>query len=476
MPRSIDEPPYSQLFSPTDFRYQVKDLLPYLSEEAYVKYKAKIEAALALQLSKNELFPREVADEIVTASEQVTASEVYAEEERIRHDIRALANVIRNKVSERAKPFVHLTATSYDIVDTANALRYKDAVTRIILPDLLKLESVFIELATKYSDLPQIGRTHGQHAEPITVGFALAYYVSRLGQRIETIQKAAANLTGKFSGAVGVYGPLSLIVNDPIRFEKDLLTSLGLKTSEVSTQIVQPEPITDLMHSIVSTFGVIANFSRDMRHLQRTEIAEFAEEFSSTQVGSSTMPQKRNPINFENIESMWKKFTPQMLTVYLDQVSEHQRDLTNSSSQRYLPELLVVFDYCVRRLTRTLWDEKSGKLKIKVDEEMIRKNLGLSADKIVSEPLYILLAAAGHPDAHEAVRRLVQESIDQKKPFREIVRQDSEISRYHDKIPQTKWEYIENPEKYTGIADEKSKDVAKHWGFKVREISDSLKK
>lgn len=469
-----DEPDFSGLFSPTDFRYRVDDLLSYLSEEAYVKYKAKVEAALARQLSVEGLCPKEAAEEIAKAADHVTAAEVYLEEARIKHDIRALANVIRNKVSKDAKPFVHLTATSYDIVDTANALRYREAVLRVIIPDLLRLESALIELALKYSATPQIGRTHGQHAEPITVGFSFAYYVSRLGQRIGEIQKAVSNLSGKFAGAVGVYGPLSLIVKDPERFEKNLLASLGLKSSEVSTQIVQPEPLTDLMHSIVSSFGVLANFSRDMRNLQRTEISEFSEEFSQQQVGSSTMPQKRNPINFENVESMWKKFMPQMVTVYMDQISEHQRDLTNSSSQRYLPELLVIFDYSVRRLLHTVWNEKSGKPKIVIDEEKIKENLAASADKVVSEPLYILLAASGHPDAHESVRRLVQESIDKKKSFRELVKSDSDLASYFRKIPDKKWAVIDNPLSYTGIAKEKAERVALEWRARVYEISRSL--
>ena len=196
-----------------------------------------------------------------------------------------------------------------------------------------------------------------------------------------------------------------------------MLSSLGLAPSEVSTQIVQPEPLTDLMHAIVSTFGVLANFSRDMRNLQRTEISEVSEEFSESQVGSSTMPQKRNPINFENVESTWKKFMPQMVTVYLDQVSEHQRDLTNSLSQRYLPELLVAFDSSVRRLTRTVWDVKGGKPRISIDSQSMKKNLGMSADTISAEPLYILLALAGHPDAHESVRRIVQLAILGKEKF-----------------------------------------------------------
>ena len=454
---------YADLVSPTDYRYTVEDLKPILSEEAYIKYKARVEAALARELARVNICSESVAREIEFACEKVGADEVYAEEKRIKHDIRALANVIRDKVSPAAKPYVHLGATSYDIVDTANSLRIKDAVLQVILPDLMKLEKALIELTLIHTDTVQIGRTHGQHAEPITLGFAFSFYVSRLGQRILKIQKELRSLTGKFAGAVGVYGPLSLMLTDPESFERDLLLSLGLEASEVSTQIVQPEPTTDLMHAIISTFGVLANFARDMRHLQRTEISEISEEFGTDQVGSSTMPQKRNPINFENVESMWKKFMPQMVTVYMDQISEHQRDLTNSLTQRYLPELLVAFDYAVRRLTRTIWDEKSDSPRLFTDKEMLRKNLEMSVDKIASEPLYILLAVAGHPDAHESVRRIVQKSISSKSDLRELIKSDEDLAKYLSKLPTSKLKVIEDPTQYTGIATMKARNVALRW-------------
>lgn len=463
MSKRQDNPIYSRLFSPTDFRYSVAELEPILSEEAYVKCKAKVEAALAVQLSKAGLCSAKIAKEIEHACSRVIAEEVYVEESRIKHDVRALANVIRSKVSDRAKPFVHLTATSYDIVDTANAIRLKESVKKVILPDLIRLENALIEIDLKYASKVQIGRTHGQHAEPITFGFFICYYVSRLGQRIIKLNDTADQLSGKFAGAVGVYGPLSLIVPDPEKFEKDILSSLGLVPSEVSSQIVQPEPVSDLMHAIVSTFGVLANLSRDLRHLQRTEISEIAEEFSGSQVGSSTMPQKRNPINFENVESAWKKFMPQMVTVYMDQISEHQRDLTNSLSQRYLPELLVAFDSSVRRLTRTLWDEKGRRPRIVVDSFAMKKNLDMSIDKIAAEPLYILLASAGHKDAHEAVRKLVQKSIDTKKSFIQVLRADKELSNYLSLIPKDKLKILDSPVQYTGIAERKSRKIALGW-------------
>ncbi|MGI0084069.1 MAG: lyase family protein, partial [Nitrososphaerales archaeon] len=204
--RKISNDPDFELFSPTDFRYGVNDLIPFLSEEAYVKYKARVEAALAIQLYKAGVCSKGVANEIAGACEKVSAQEVYGEEAVIKHDIRALANVIRRRVSDRAKPYVHLAATSYDIVDTANSLRFRDAINRVVLVDLIKLERALIKFSTRYARSVQVGRTHGQHAEPITFGFFLSYYVSRLGKRIFKIRDATDNLTGKFAGAVGVYG------------------------------------------------------------------------------------------------------------------------------------------------------------------------------------------------------------------------------------------------------------------------------
>ena len=451
------------LFSPTDFRYSVRELEPFLSEEAYVKYKARVEAALAHGLAKEGVCSKKIANEIAKACKTISAKEVYEEETRIKHDVRALVNVIRSKVSPKARPFVHLSATSYDIVDTANSLRFKDAMRQVIIPDLLKLEKSLIEICKIHSKTIQVGRTHGQHAEPITFGLYIAYYVSRLGNRIKKIQSANEELAGKFSGAVGAYGPLSLIVDDPGAFENAVLSSLGLKASEVSTQIVEPEAVADLAHAVVSTFGVMSNFARDMRHLQRTEIGEISEEFQSKQVGSSTMPHKRNPISFENVESLWKKFMPEMITIYLDQVSEHQRDLTNSASQRYIPELLVVFDYCVKRLNRTIWDEDKKKSKLRVETENIERNLESSLEEMAAEPLYILLSISGHLDAHEKVRQVVQNSISKKQSFLEALESDDELSSYLSVVPKDKLKFVHNPKMYTGISSEKSLSVAERW-------------
>lgn len=450
-------------FSPTDFRYGVEDLKQYLSEEAFIKYKAKVESVLAEVLAEYKICSKNIAEEIRKGALSINANDVYREEARIKHDIRALVNVISNKVSDDAKRFVHLMATSYDIVDTANALRYKDAIENVILPDMINLEKTWIKLAKREKDIVCIGRTHGQHAEPITFGFSIALYVDRFGERILRVREASENLTGKFSGAVGAYNASSLFLERPEIFEEKILKKLNLKVARISTQIVPPEGTTDLIHAIVSSFGVLANYADDMRHLQRTEISEVYEFFGEEQVGSSTMPHKKNPINFENIKSAWKAFMPRVITHYMDQISEHQRDLTNSLSQRYIPELLVMFDSSVRRA------EKISR-KLKVDKDAMKRNFEMSKDKIIAEPLQILLSYYGFKNAHEKVRRLSMESYKTGKPLNEIVFNDSELTPYLKKFNKKQIEIISKPEKYVGTAKEKTMKICNYWDKKLKEL------
>ncbi len=448
--------------SPLDFRYYGRDssifekLQQYLSESAFVRHALKVESALAKILAKNRICKKEAADEIEKACKQVTPGQVYAEEDKIKHNIRALANCIRNYVSEEAKPFVHFTATSYDIIATADALRYKDFSNNVLIPELLKFQSTLVNLALREKDTVQIGRTHGQHAEPITFGFAIAQYVSRFGASILKIRRAANNLRGKMAGAVGAYNASSLFFNDPQKFEEDVLGELGLKPSPISTQIVEPEFLVEYLSSVVSAFGVMANLADDMRHLQRNEIGEVGEFFEAKQVGSSTMPQKRNPINFENVKSMWKGFMPRMATMYMDQISEHQRDLTNSASMRFIPEILAGFYVSVARLNKVMSN-------LTVDKKNMRKNFDMGRKMIVAEPLYILLAANGHPDAHEYVREMTLKSQLTRRPLMRLIKNDKAVQTYLKKFTKKQLEILGNPEKYTGIASKKTEDICNYW-------------
>ncbi len=448
--------------SPLDFRYYGADkqiferLYPYVSESAYIKYQLKVEATLATMLADWKVCTKEQANEIVEACERVSPSDVYEEEQRVHHVVRAMVNCVQKEVSASARPFVHLFATSNDITDTATALRLKDLTINVIMPDLVDLEELLISLARQYADVPQIGRTHGKHAEPVTFGFYIATYVDRLLGRIKKIVDSAENLRGKFSGSVGAYNGLSLLNReDPALFEKQLLDKLGLRPSDgsISTQIVEPEYVTDLAFAIISSFSVLANMADDIRHLHRTEIAEVQERYGVQDVGSSTMPHKVNPRDFEHVKSMWKATMPRMITVFMDQISEHQRDLTNSASGRFLTESFITFDYSVARLSAAL-------KKIDVDKMKMRSNLESSRDRIISEPLYILLAMNGFSDAYNHVRELVEESERTNTALTELIRKDPGIQPILNDLKQDQLEVLRDPSRYVGASGQRARIVA----------------
>jgi adenylosuccinate lyase len=456
--------------SPLDHRYYLsypelfEKIGEYFSEDAYIRYELRVEAALTKVLAKRGICSAQVGEEVGRACSLVTPDEVYKEEEKTKHNIRALVNCIQKNVSEAAKPFVHFSTTSVDIMDTATALRFLEANRDLILPKTAELLGILIKIAKDNQGTLQMGRTHGQHAVPITFGFAMAQYVSRLGGRWEMLKATGENLRGKIAGAVGAYNASSLFMDDPLSFEEEILAELGVKPSPTSTQVVQPEFLTDYIHAVVSAFGVLANLADDLRHLQRSEIAEVREAFDAHQVGSSTMPHKRNPWNFEHVKSMWKEFMPRMATLYLDQISEHQRDLTNSASGRFVPEIVVGYLACVQRLINVL-------RRIQVDPVNLERNIDASKEMVIAEPLYLLLAYYGHPDAHEAVRQLTLESQKSGKTLRELLPEQESLHEYLQRFTPEQRFILEHPENYIGMSERKTKLVCNEWEEKIKEYS-----
>ena len=457
--------------SPLDFRYYgatetvMERLKPYVSESAYVKYQAKVEAALVRTLANHGVCSSETADQVELAVDQVTAEEVYEEQAKIRHNIRSLVNVIRRKIDPSARPYVHLFATSADILDTATALRFKELTENIILPNLVNFVQQLIGLARTHAETVQIGRTHGQHAEPITFGYALALYISRLGNRIEMIAQTAENLRGQFSGAVGAFNGLAMIFDKPEELETDLLDLLGLKPSDThtSTQCVEPEFISDLAYAISSAYTVLANFADDMRHLYRTEIGEVGRKYDPNLVGSSTMPHKVNPEAFENVKSLWKAFIPRMQTVFMDSILEHQRDLTNSASSRFLTELFTAFDYSVYRLSRALTE-------LDVKANQMRQNLELSAGNTIAEPIYLLLAYYGFPDAYDHTRKLVSQVHDQGATLTNLLWTDSDLQPFLNRLTETQRETLQDSTRYIGASIRLTHKTCEEWEKKISKI------
>jgi adenylosuccinate lyase len=462
---------YSNI-SPLDARYykSSKDLLDtisfYLSENSVIRYQVLVEAALITVMERYGLVPRGATEQMKKACKSVTSDEVYREEEKTKHNIRALVNVIQRYVNEDVAPFIHLTATSEDITGTASVLRLRDVFYRVTIPEALEFLDVMLDIVQREADTVQIGRTHGQHAVPITVGYVFAGYVDRFGGRLLKIVEAVKSLRGKMSGAVGAYNAQSLIFDDPRKFEEDVLAELCLLPAPFSSQIIEPECMLDVVHAVISAFGVLAHIADDMRHLQRTEIGEMGEAFEKNQVGSSTMPHKRNPWNFEHVKSLWKEFCPRVLTRYFDQISEHQRDLTNSASNRFIAEIITAFTLAITRLKKQFQ-------KLVVDYERLKVNITMTRGMFLAEPLYILLASKGIKNAHKLVRDVTLKAEKQNRSLFDVIKGDDRFSQI---IGMEVWRILEeNPQNYTGKSKERALAISYLWKTKLQQINKECK-
>lgn len=459
----LDEGRFSSS-NPTTYRYNSPELERFLSEEAAIWYQGSVEVGIARAFSGRGQLSKKALREIEKAASEVSAHDVYDEEDRIRHNIVALVNMMRKEMKlEEAKAAVHRAATSFDIIDTANALRYKDAFNDVIIPDAKKLLKAWISIVEREHETLQIGRTHLQHAEPVTFGFSMAWFVDRFGSNLLELKRAVNSLKGKFSGATGSYDALSMFVSDPMAFEIEVLQELGLFPGGISTQIVQPEPVINLVHQSILGFGIISNWANDMRNLMRPEIREVGLPRGRDVSRSSTMPNKQNPVGWENIVSLWKRLMPSIVTMYLDQNSENQRDLTNSASQRYTAELFDIYDYAIRRATGIAE-------KLIVNRDGMRRNFELSKGYVIAEPLQLLLASLGRHTAHEEVGRLSDKANAESRSLLEVVREDAELRPYVEKLTPGQIEMLSNPERYTGRSSEKALEVAARWRDELERI------
>ncbi|MDR3325242.1 MAG: adenylosuccinate lyase [Spirochaetaceae bacterium] len=466
--------------SPLDHRYSIFEqetynlVAPWVSEEAAILTCIKAELALVLaHLEERGTLTPALREKLIAAGASVQPEAVYAEEAKTRHNIRALVNVLKAAVPQEVAPLVHLGATSADILDTSLSYRIKGVAHHVLIPMLRTLELRLCDLAEEHARTPQVGRTHGQHAVPITLGFAVAEYVSRLGKSILEIKARANGLCGKLSGAVGAYNATSMISPDPEKLERRYLAELGLEPSEHSTQLVEPEYLLRLLLEFNTAFGIVANLADDLRNLQRSEIGELKESFADDQVGSSTMPQKRNPWNSEHVKSLWKAFSPRVVTFFMDQISEHQRDLTNSASQRFIADYIAGFAFAVKRMTSVVES-------LVVDKERLLQNLrggaGGIPGGICAESAYILLAESGASGAHETIRRVTLKAERERLTFVHALSGESAaLSAIEGQLKklmligetETAIDYFSKPENYRGLAAEKAIDLARKYRASV---------
>lgn len=444
--------------SPIDFRYlqssKNKDKIEeLLSEKARINSIIFIEKIFLECLAEQKIINKKILAKDLKKLEKITPEMVYLEEKRIKHDIRAIVNLIKKMVSSKTSRFVHLGLTSNDVIDSSVNYRLKRAVNELVLVEAKKLLKQLVLLSESHCSTIQVGRTHGQHAVPTTFGYYLSFFVERIGFCVKEIISSSNKLPAMLSGATGTSAGLKLYLENPEKIEKRFAKKLGLNYFPVSSQIALYEARLLLLHNFTMLFGVLANMADDFRHLQRTEIAEISELFEKNQVGSSTMPHKMNPITFENIKSLWKAFFPKMNTFYLDQISEHQRDLTNSASQRFVFETVFALVYCLEKMNSCM-------KKLFADKKRMRKNFDSSKKTMIAEPFYILLSLQGEKNAYEITRQIALKAKKQGTSILEIIKENKKIFK---KIQDKYFLLLENPEKYTGNAKKRCLQVCRKW-------------
>jgi adenylosuccinate lyase len=459
---------------PGNPRYQPKILKDAFAYESIYKEALRVELAVLETLGDIGVIPKKDAKLLTPSVKKKVLSITTAqidklEREVTKHDVRAMVHLIQARTPKPLRPWVHIPLTSCDVLSTAQALQFKKAHV-LLKPEVYRLIGTLADLAERHAKTLQVGRTHGQHALPVTVGFWLATVLARVLENARNMDSAAENLRGKISGAVGAYNAQHALFilkkSGKKTFEERALAKLGLNPAPISTQITPPEPVADYLFATVKMSATLAQFGRDCRHLMRSEIGEVAEEYGKGQVGSSTMAHKRNPISFENLEGMWLKTKNEFGKVLDVLISEHQRDLVNSSVMRDFPIISVN----LAQQLSTLLRESNGKTfieRITFDTKALNRNFNASASKMMAEPLYIALQMAGYDgDAHDLINHKAlaiaeKEDLSLVEAVRRIAGNNKKIAHALKNIPAHTLNIIKDPSKYTGLAEQKTKQVVK---------------
>jgi adenylosuccinate lyase len=437
-------------------RYGTAEMLRVFEEEARVQRLLDVEAALTLAHAEVGNIPRKDAEKIaaMASTKHVKVERVKAIENEIKHDIASLVRAL-SEVCGSSGAYVHLGATSYDIVDTANALQLKDALA-IIEKKLVTLKGILQKQAARHKGTVMIGRTHGQHALPITLGFKFAvwgYEVARHIERLNDCRKRV--LVGKISGAVGTQASLG---EHAARIQELVMKRLGIHAAEISTQIVQRDRYAEFVCLLSMIASSLENFATEIRELQRPEIGELFESFETEhQVGSSTMPHKRNPETCERICGLARIARSLCIPALENAVTWHERDLTQSSAERFiLPESCILVDYLLQLMDNIVAN-------LRVDEQRMLRNLDLTQGRAMSEAVMMALTRKGvnRQEAHELLRQLTIKSEVEKRHFREILLEDKFVSG---KLSEKEIDEALKPENYLGTAVKQAEAFAESQG------------
>lgn len=443
------------MIHPIEYRYGRKEVKEIFDEEKRLDYMLKVECAVVKAHYKaGNIKDKSIVDEVEKKANTkfVKLGRVKQIENEINHDVMAVVKGLSEVCEGDTKKYIHLGITSNDTIDTANALQFADFI-KFLESDLLNLRNVLTEQAEKNKQLVCIGRTHGQHAIPTTYGMKFAIYAMEIQRHIERLNECKKRLlVGKISGAVGTYAALGENGNE---IEKAVMEELNLNPAEISNQVIQRDRYVEFFMFLALIAKTLEKIAIEIRNLQRTEIDEIAEHFEKgKQVGSSTMPQKRNPIIGERICGIGRIIVGNAIASLDNIPLWHERDLTNSSAERIIiPEICILSDYILNLAIKLIKN-------LEFKYENIDRNLNLTNGLIMSEAVMINLTkkGLGRQEAHELVRECAMKVYESnnKINFGDVLLSDEKIRKF---LSDDEIGHALNPKNYIGIAVKKVDEI-----------------
>lgn len=399
-------------------RYSRKEISDIWSDESRFNIWLQIEVLACEAQAQLGNIPKSAVVNIKKKA-KFNTEKVLKIEEEVKHDVIAFLTNVAEYVGMDSR-FIHMGMTSSDVVDTCLSVQMKLA-GEIILKDLIEIKSSLSKKAKKYKYLAQIGRTHGVHAEPITLGLKFALWYDEMNRNIERMKRALDVISvGQISGAVGTYEHLSPKV------EAYVCKKLGLKTTKIATQILQRDRHAEYMNTLALIGASIEKFTTEIRHLQKTETLELEESFSKGQKGSSAMPHKKNPITCERLSGMARVLRGNALACMENIALWHERDISHSSVERIVvPDSTILTDYVLYQFKKIVDN-------IVVYEENIKKNLNLTNGLIFSQTVLLKLIEKKmkRETAYKIVQDVAMKCWREKISFFDLLKNDTEVKKY----------------------------------------------
>jgi len=398
-------------------RYSVPDIEKIWTDRNKYEIWQEVEVLYCEGLAEYGYIPKKAARKIRSRA-GFSEKRIAAIEKKTRHDVIAFLTNMAEKIGPEGR-YLHLGMTSSDLLDTAMACQLRETAGQI-LRRLRKLRTALKNQALRYRDLPMVGRSHGVHAEPITFGLKLLVWYSEINRDITRMERVREEVSvGQITGAVG-----TMTHTDP-RVERYVMKKLGLQPADVTTQIIQRDRHADFLSAVALTGGLLEKMAVEIRGLQRTEVGEVEEPFTSGQKGSSAMPHKRNPILTERISGMARILRANSITAMENMALWHERDISHSSVERIIfPDSTALLAYMTEKMT---WIIKN----MKVNRKAMKRNLEATGGHIFSQHVLLMLVNKGlsREQAYLIVQRAAMKSMESGKSFKQLLSEDKKLRK-----------------------------------------------